>query len=59
VFALPLDPGPTQLRAPTVLHDQDGAYIADADGNLIGRAGLWVSRMLTARWTEDTRRIAG
>lgn len=60
VNALPVNgSAPVQLAAPAVLHDPDGAYIADPQGNLIGVAAVWVSRMLTARWVEDTRRIAG
>lgn len=59
LFALPLDPGPALLRAPTVLRDRGPAFLADPQGNLVGVAAVWVSRMLTARWTEDTRRLAG
>jgi hypothetical protein len=55
--ALPLDPGPTLLSPPTVLHDPGSSYLADADGALIGDPAVWVERMLTARWTEDTRRF--
>jgi hypothetical protein len=59
LFALPLDPGPALLSPPTVLRDRGPAFLADPQGNLIGLAPIWVSRMLTARWTEDTRRLAG
>jgi hypothetical protein len=60
VFALPLNETPAQWRRrPTAIHDQDGCYLADPDDNLIGRPGLWIGRMTTARWTEDTRRLAG
>jgi hypothetical protein len=55
--ALPLDPGPALLSPPTVVRDPGAAYLADPDGNLIGEAAVWVGRMLTARWTEDTRRF--
>ena len=55
--ALPLDPGPTLLSPPTVVHDAGSAFLADADGNLIGDPAVWVQRMLTARWVEDTRRF--
>ena len=55
--ALPLDPPPTLLSPPTVVRDPGSAYLADADGTLIGEAAVWVDRMLTARWTEDTRRL--
>jgi hypothetical protein len=59
LFALPLDPGPALVSPPTVVHDPGSAYLADPDGALIGTPATWVSRMLTARWTEDTRRLAG
>lgn len=57
LFALPLDPGPALLRPPTVVHDDRQAYLADADKNLVGFEAVWVSRMLEARWVEDTRRL--
>lgn len=59
LFALPLDPGPALLSPPTVVHDNGPAYLADPTGALIGTPATWVSRMLTARWVEDTRRLAG
>ena len=55
LFALPLDPGPALLSPATVI--RNAAYIADPAGALIGVDSVWVSRMLTARWTEDTRRL--
>lgn len=55
--ALPLEPGPSLLSPPTVLRDPGAAFLADPDGTLIGVAAVWVDRMLTARWTEDTRRL--
>jgi hypothetical protein len=55
--ALPLDPGPCLLSPPTVVRDPGASFLADADGNLIGEPAVWVGRMLTARWTEDTRRF--
>jgi hypothetical protein len=55
--ALPLDPGPALLSPPTVIHDGGSSFLADPDDNLIGEPAVWVSRMLTARWTEDTRRL--
>jgi len=55
--ALPLDPGPALLSPPTVVHDPGSAFLADPDGALIGEAAVWVNRMLTARWVEDTRRF--
>jgi hypothetical protein len=59
LFALPLDPGPALLSPPIVVRDPGSAYLADPDGALIGVAATWVSRMQTARWVEDTRRLAG
>jgi hypothetical protein len=55
--ALPLDPPPTLLSPPTVVRDAGSAYFADPDGALIGEPAVWVDRMLTARWAEDTRRF--
>jgi hypothetical protein len=57
LFALPLDPGPALLSPPTVVRDNGPAYLADPQGNLVGFAPVWVSRMLTVRMTEDTRRL--
>jgi len=31
----------------------------DPTGPSIGVPGTWIPRMLVARWTEDTRRLAG
>jgi hypothetical protein len=59
VYALPLAGGPTLLRPPLVVHDQNGAYLASAAQELQGRTWVWVPRMLAARFTEDTRRIGG
>jgi hypothetical protein len=59
VSALPLAGGPVALATPTMVHDSDGASLADPDGNVIGTPGIVVHRMLSARWTEDTRRLAG
>jgi hypothetical protein len=55
--ALPLEPGPALLSPPTAVHDAGSAFLADPDGALIGEGPVWVGRMLTARWTEDTRRL--
>ena len=54
---LPLANGPRQLAPPTVGPDHDLAYLADLDGNLIGVAGIWVHKLLTATIVEDTRRL--
>jgi hypothetical protein len=55
--ALPLDPGPALLSPPAVVRDPGAAYLADPAGGLIGTGAVWVSRMLTVRFTEDTRRL--
>jgi hypothetical protein len=55
--ALPLNPGPTLLSPPAVVRDPGAAYLADPDGALIGEPAVWVNRMLTVRFTEDTRRL--
>jgi len=65
VFALPFDthgnnrvPG-FQYVAPHVITDNHGNYLADANGTMVGVDGLWIPRMLAARWVEDTRRLGG
>jgi hypothetical protein len=60
VTALPLndsETGPVQLAAAVALHDAQSFYLGDPNGNLIGWPALWVHRMLSARWTQDTRRL--
>jgi hypothetical protein len=58
VSALPIGGGPVALAHPTMVASPD-ALLADPDGNVIGTPGIVVHRMLSARWTEDTRRLAG
>jgi hypothetical protein len=59
-YALPVNESPQGWLEPhKVVHDGGGNYLADKDGNLVGRGGVYVSRMLAARWTEDTRRLGG
>jgi hypothetical protein len=59
-YAIPVNETPAQWLEPhKVVHDPGGAYLADPQGNLIGHNGVWVPRMMSARWTEDTRRLAG
>jgi hypothetical protein len=61
VTAIPLNPGrtgPVQLAAAITVHDSQVFYLGDPDGNLIGEPAVWVHRMLPARWTQDTRRLA-
>lgn len=60
VKAIPLNEaqtGPVQIAPYETLRDNAGYSIADPDGNLIGFPGIWVHRMVYARWTEDTRRL--
>jgi hypothetical protein len=56
VPALPLNAGPVQLRPPEVIQGVDVSYVGDPSGNLVGREGVGVARMLTATPTENTRR---
>jgi hypothetical protein len=49
--------GPVQISAAQALHDNQLFYLADPDGNLIGQPAIWVHRLLSARWTQDTRRL--
>jgi hypothetical protein len=58
VSALPTAEPPRWIKPHTVVHDTQGAYLADPQGNLIGVKGLWCNRILSARWVEDTRRIS-
>jgi len=57
LFALPLENGPVQLVAPALVRDDQAVFLADPSGTLIGKPAVRVSRMLAARWTEDTRRL--
>lgn len=57
VSALPLQDGPRQLVAPLVVHDAALGYLGDPQGNLLGAPGVWVSRVVSAGWVEDTRRL--
>ena len=62
VSALPLNKaaGPVLLKTDGSIADTNALRLADAAGNLIGMpTGVWVHRWLAARWTEDTRRLAG
>jgi hypothetical protein len=65
VYALPFGahgndrvPG-FQYAAPKLFVDSYGNYLADPNGTIIGIDGLWIPRLLVARWTEDTRRLGG
>jgi hypothetical protein len=60
VTALPTNgDGPVLLKLPTVLVDP-GAYVVDTGGGFAGdNNAIWVHRLTTARWVEDTRRLGG
>lgn len=59
LYALPLGGvGAQQYAGATLLRDEDSSQVADPDSFVVGTEGLWISRLLTARWTEDTRRLA-
>jgi hypothetical protein len=55
----PLGGGPHLLRPPEAVRDNGGSQLGDPAGNVIGMGPIRVHRMLTARWTQDTRRIGG
>ena len=59
VFALPLNQtGPVQIAPHEWLRDEDSSQVADTSSAIVGRsAGLWISRLVYAYWTEDTRRL--
>ena len=57
VFALPLDPGPALLSPAELIRDASVANLADPARVLLGVPAVWVSRMLTASATNDTRRL--
>lgn len=61
VTALPTNgDGPVMVREPLVLGDLL-SYLGDpTDGSFVGEHGpLYIQRLLTARWTENTRRLGG
>ena len=51
--------GPVWIDPHRVVGDDGGVYLADPTGVLVGLPGVWVARMLDARWVEDTRRLGG
>jgi hypothetical protein len=60
LYALPLgeaQTAPAPLQPPALVVDQHGFRLADPAGNLLGKPDVLVSRLLSARWTEDTRRL--
>lgn len=58
LYALPLGGvGAQQFAASRLLADTLGALVADPDSFTIGTYGVWISRLLTARSSEDTRRL--
>jgi hypothetical protein len=57
LYALPLNPGPALLSAPTLIRDAGPASVADPELTIIGQPAVWVSRMLCAGIVEDTRRL--
>lgn len=58
LYALPLGGVGAQQYVPALLvRDYDSSQLADPDSFVVGVDGLWISRLLFARWTEDTRRL--
>jgi hypothetical protein len=60
VTALPTNgDGPVLAQRPTVVVDPS-AYVVDTSGSFPGgNSAVWIHRLLTARWVEDTRRLGG
>jgi hypothetical protein len=60
VTALPTNgDGPVLVSPPAMLRSP-GAYVVDTGGNFVGgNNAIWIHRLLTARWVEDTRRLGG
>jgi hypothetical protein len=51
--------GPVLVMQPLALGDGQ-SYLGDIDGNFVGEHGpQYIHRLLTARWTENTRRLGG
>lgn len=59
VYALPTGGvGAQQFAADTALRDQASTQVVDPAGNVVGEpTAVWIPRLLTARWTEDSRRL--
>ncbi|HEX3524513.1 MAG TPA: hypothetical protein VHT52_20790 [Stellaceae bacterium] len=58
IDALPTNKSnPVQVEAAELMRDDDGCYLADPDGNLVGAPGLFVHRMLYAERVWDMRRF--
>ena len=60
VTALPTNnDGPVRLLSAVAFGDPL-AYLVDPSGNFVGsNSALYIHRMVTARWVEDTRRLGG
>lgn len=50
--------GPVQV-VPAVVFADATAYLVDIDGNFVGSEPLFIHRLVSARWVEDTRRLGG
>ena len=57
VNALPIGDALPLYDQGRAVHDQNGYYLIDPDGNLVGRGGVWICRVVYAAKTEDTRRL--
>jgi hypothetical protein len=58
VYALPLNGQPPMpIRANAMLIAPNSNFVADATDVIVGAPGLWIPRLLTAGFTEDTRRL--
>jgi hypothetical protein len=60
VSVLPMRNGPPQRLLPEkIVNDVWNFPLSDPSGNLIGRPAVIIHRLLSARWTEDTRGLSG
>lgn len=58
--ALPTNGSGPVMLSPPVVFGSSLSYLVDPDGFFVGeRAAVFVHRLLTARWVEDTRRLGG
>lgn len=57
VAAVKMGDGPRRLEPDRCIVDCWGFYLADPGGNVVGKRGIVVDRILSASWSHDTRRL--
>jgi hypothetical protein len=57
VSAIALNEGPRQIEPDRIVNDRWGFGLADPAGNVIGEPGVRIDRLLSATWSQDTRRL--